>query len=344
MSYKRVINYQFGGPDEMHLVDQAIPEPKAGQVRIKILNSGVSYADLLIREGVHPETPRPPFTLGWDLAGVVDKAGKKVTRLEPGQMVAALPVVGGYAQYICLPEVDCVPVPDGLEPVVAVSLVFNYITAYQMMHRTAAVKHGERVLIHGAAGGIGTALLQLGRLMDLEMYGTASKKKHEIVRELDGVPIDYRHKDFVEEIPRLAGGGVDVVFDGIGGRHLGRSYKTLRRGGRVITYGLTSSLKDGRLEGGRRFKYRGLGLPAAYIVGSALLPDRRRVKLYSVHTLKRRKPDWFREDLTKLFKLQLEGKIDPLISEVIPLQDVQYAHQLLGEGSVQGKIILDCWA
>lgn len=343
MQYLRVINYQFGGPEVMRVETQVIPEPKTGEARVKILNSGVSYADLLIREGVHPETPRLPFTLGWDLAGFVDKIGKKVSNLESGQMVAALPVMGGYAQYICLPESELVPVPKGLNAEIAVTLVFNYMTAYQMMHRLAKVDPGDRVLIHGASGGIGTALLQLGKLMDLEMYGTASIKKHALVREQGAVPIDYRSKDFVEEINRLAGGAVDVVFDGIGGCHIGRSYQVLREAGRVIIYGLTSSLQNGRLAGGRRSKYRGLALPAAYLLCSALIPDRKRVKLYSVQTLKRQKPTWFREDLTKLFELQLNGQIEPLISEIIPLSEVQLAHQHLGEGVVSGKIVLDCW-
>jgi NADPH:quinone reductase-like Zn-dependent oxidoreductase len=145
---------------------------------------------------VHPEAPRPPFTPGWDLVGVVDKLGVGAYALEPGQMVAALPVWGANAEFICLPQGELVPVPAGLDPAEALVLVFNYVTAYQMMRRTVRVKPGQRVLIHAAAGGIGSALLQLGRLVDLEMYGTASARKNELVSSLGGTPIDYQNVDF----------------------------------------------------------------------------------------------------------------------------------------------------
>jgi NADPH2:quinone reductase len=203
-------------------------------VRVKILAAGVSYADLLMREGVHPETPRTPFTPGWDLVGVVDRVGAGVSTLEQGQMVAALPVTGGYAQFICRPREELVPVPAGLDPAEAVCLVMNYVTAYQMMHRTARARPGQRVLIHGAAGGIGTALLQLGRLLDLEMYGTASGSNHERVSSLGVTLIDHERVDFVQEILRLTGEGVDIAFDGIGGTHLWRSLRALRAGGTVV--------------------------------------------------------------------------------------------------------------
>src|SRR5918994_7196674 len=231
--YKRVVISRLGGPEVLQLREEELPEPGLGEVRVRILATGVSYADLLMREGVHPETPRTPFTPGWDLVGVVDKLGVDVSALEPVQMVAALPVRGAYAEFICLPQEELVPVPGGLDPAEALVVVFNYVTAYQMMRRSVRVKPGQRVLIHAAAGGIGTALLQLGRLVDLEMYGTAAGRKHELVSSLGATPIDYQHVDFVEEILRLTGDGVDVVFDGIGGTHLWRSLKTLRSGGKV---------------------------------------------------------------------------------------------------------------
>src|SRR5215204_7093510 len=214
--YKRVVVGRVGGPEVLELREGKLPEPGLGEVRVRILATGVSYADLLMREGVHPEAPRPPFTPGWDLVGVVDKLGVGAYALEPGQMVAALPVWGANAEYICLPQEELVPVPGGVDPAEALVVVFNYATAYQMMRRTARVRPGQRVLIHAAAGGIGTALLQLGGLVDLEMYGTASAAKGELVSGLGATPIDYHNVDFAEEIRRLTGdGGVDVVFDGI---------------------------------------------------------------------------------------------------------------------------------
>ena len=196
IKYKRVVISRLGGPEVLEVREEELPEPGLGEVRVRILATGVSLPDLMMREGVHPEAPRPPFTPGWDLVGVVDKLGVGAYALEPGQMVAALPVWGGNAEFICLPQEELVPVPAGLDPAEALVMVFNYATAYQMMRRTARVKPGQRVLIHAAAGGIGTALLQLGRLVDLEMYGTASARKHELVSSLGATPIDYRQRRF----------------------------------------------------------------------------------------------------------------------------------------------------
>src|SRR5688572_10425364 len=174
----------------------------------------------MAREGIHPETRPVPFTPGWDLVGAVDRLGGGVSGIETGQIVAAMPISGAYAEFVCLPQRELVPVPAGLDAAEAVCLVLNYITAYQMLHRSAEVKKGQRVLIHGAAGGVGTALLQLGRLAVLEMYGTCSSRGALAVAGLGAVPIDYQQLDFVEEIHRLTGAGVDVVFESIGGTHI----------------------------------------------------------------------------------------------------------------------------
>ncbi len=341
MKNARVIVSHPGGPEVLQVISENLPEPRAGEYRLRILAAGVSYADLLMREGIHPETLPAPFTPGWDLVGEVEKVGDGCSAYQPGQRVAALPVVGGYAQYICLPEKELVPVPDGVDPAEGVSLVLNYVTAYQMMHRSAKVVKGQQVLIHAAAGGLGTALLQLGQLAGVDMYGTASSPNHELVISLGGTPIDYRQVDFVEEIHRMTDDGVHVVFDGIGGRHTWRSYRALRPGGRVITYGLTSTLKNGQLAGGKRGRARGLPILAAQIGLSYLIPDRKRITLYSIQTLKRVKPAFFREDLSTLFSLLAQGEIKPAIAAQFPLDEARRAHEVLAEG-VRGKIILDC--
>jgi NADPH:quinone reductase len=245
--YIRINVAHYGGPDELQVVEEECPEPRAGEVRVRVLAAGVSLPDLMMREGIHPETPRVPFTPGWDLVGVVDRLGDAVSGIELGQRVAALPISGAYAEFVCLPQHELVPVPTGLDPAEAVSLILNYVTAYQMLHRSVKVRPGQRVLIHGAAGGVGTALLQLGRFAELEMYGTCSSRGALVVSELGGIPIDYQHQDFVKDIHRFTGEGVDVVFDGIGGTHIWRSRTSLRSGGTVVAYGLTSSLRGGRL-------------------------------------------------------------------------------------------------
>ena len=339
MKYRQVTITKHGGPEVLRITENEIPEPPRGQVRVRTLATGVSFADLLIREGLHPETwLRPlPLTLGWDVLGVIDRVGVDVKALQVGQLVAALPIVGGNAEYLCLPEREWVPVPDGLDQAEALAVVFNYVTAYQMLHRSAQVKTGERVLIHSAAGGIGSALLQLGRLMELAMIGTASRSKCQLVEELGARAIDYRATDFVDAVHRLTGDGVGVVFDGIGGSNLQRSYCALRPAGLLIAYGLSATLGDGR----RQLRSILANLKDwARIFSLNLTSDQRRVSLYSIQTLKRRRPEWYRADLIVLFDLLQRGKIKPIIAARLPLDQVRYAHELLAAGSTVGKIVL----
>jgi NADPH2:quinone reductase len=308
-----------------------------------VLAAGVSLPDVMMREGIHPETPRLPFTPGWDLVGSVDRLGAGISGIKPSQIVAALPISGAYAEFICLPQRELVPVPSGLDPVEAVSLILNYVTAYQMLHRSAKVEPGWPVLIHGAAGGVGSALLQLGRLAGLKMYGTCSRRGATVVSDLGAIPIDYQHQDFVTEIHRLTGEGVAVVFDSIGGMHIWRSRKALRPGGIVVAYGLTGSLRGGRSASGRtggRHRFRAIAIFGLYIAAGWVLPGRKRVVPYSIQWLKRLKPELFRQDLSALFDLLQQQKIKPLIARRFPLAEARQAQELLGTGGVIGKIVL----
>lgn len=344
MKHTRINVDRYGGSDVLQVLEEECPEPKHGEVRVRVHAAGVSLPDVLAREGVHPETPRPPFTPGWDLVGEVDRLGDDVSGFEPGQIVAAMPISGAYAEYVCLPQDELVPVPPGLDAAEAVSLVLNYITAYQMLHHSAKVKAGQRALIHGAAGGVGTALLQLGRLAELEMYGTCSARGASAVHELGAISIDYQHQDFVEEVHRLTRTGVDVVFDPIGGPHLWKSRKALRPGGKVVGYGLSSSLRGKGLTSsrpGRRQRFRGTAAFALYIAGGWLLPGRRRVIPYSIQTFKRLKPAVFRQDLITLLDLLQRRQIKPLIARRFSLADARRAHELLEQGGVVGKIVLE---
>jgi NADPH:quinone reductase len=341
--HSRIIVTHYGGPDELRVVEEECPEPMRGEVRVKVLAAGVALPDVMMREGIHPETPPLPFTPGWDLVGMVDRLSEGVSGIELGQIVAALPIYGAYAEFVCLPYRELVPVPSGLDAAEAVSLILNYVTAYQMLHRSAKATPGQRALIHGAAGGVGSALLQLGSIVGLEMYGTCSSGGASTVSDLGGLPIDYQHQDFVKEIHDLTNEGVEIVFDGIGGTHIWRSRKVLCRGGKVVAYGLTGSLRGGRLASGRsggRHRIRGVAIFGLYIVGGWLLPGRKRVVPYSIQWLKRLRPTWFRQDLIALFDLLQQRKIKPLIAERFPLAEARQAQELLGKGGVTGKIVL----
>jgi NADPH:quinone reductase-like Zn-dependent oxidoreductase len=334
MKHHRVVVSRHGGPEVLQVINEDLPEPRAGEARVKVLAAGISAYDLMFRRsGSLPGTPRVPFTLGEDIVGVVDKLGAGVLSIEPGQTVAGgtfcLGVGGGYVEFICLPASELVPVPAGVDPAEAVCVVVNYLTAHMAMHRSANVQSGERVLVHGAAGGVGTALLELGKLVGLEMYGTASKHNHKFVTALGATPIDYRTEDFVERIHSLTGDGVDVVFDPIGGaRQLWRSYRTLRKGGRLVWFGVAAAKKDG---------LRVIPLSLLMRTLLAMIPDGKQAPLA---------PDigkdnaWYRETLKELLDLLAQGKIKPVVAERIPLVEAARAHRQLERGGYAGKVVL----
>lgn len=343
MKHQRIVVSRYGGPDALELIEEEVPEPKAGEVRVKVLAAGVAMPDVMAREGIHPETPRVPYTPGWDLAGLVDRLGPGTSGFQPGQFVAAMPIHGAYAGYVCLKQEELVPMPAGLDPAESVCLLLNYVTAYQMLHHCAKVRPGQSILIHGASGGVGTALLQLGRLLGLTMYGTCSPRGAAAVTELGGTPVDYRRDDLAQEILRLSGGGVDAVFDPFGGAHMWRSRDVLRLGGRVVAYGTTTSLRSeglGATRSGRRNPLHGIPIFAWYIAGGLLLPGRKRIVPYSIQTLKRLRPARFRHDVTTLFELLRQRQLKPLVAARMPLSEAGSAQQLLSKGGVIGKIVL----
>jgi NADPH:quinone reductase-like Zn-dependent oxidoreductase len=342
MRHKRVVITHYGGPEVITVIEEDIPAPEAENVRVKVLAAGVSLPDVLAREGVHPETPRVPYTPGWDLVGTVDRLGERAIGFEPGQTVAAMPIHGCYAQYVCVPQRKLVPVPTGLDAAEAVAVVLNYVTAYQMLHRSAKARPGQRMLIHGASGGVGTAMLQLAKLAEVEMYGTCSAQGAEVVRQMGGIPIDYKRADFVKEIYRLTGDGVDAVFDGIGGDNLWRSRDALREGGRVVTYGFQSKMRGGRMASGSdgRHPIRESAELGWFILRNWFKSGRKSMVPYSIQWLMRLKPAWFRHDLLTLLDHLKQGKIKPLIAQRLPLEEARRAHEMLGEGGVFGKIVL----
>jgi len=344
MDHKRIIVTHYGGSSALAVLEEPVPEPKFEEARVKVLNAGVSLPDIMAREGIHPETPSIPFTPGWDLVGVVDQIGDGVLDIKVGQTVAAMPIHDAYAEYVCLPEKELVPVPDGVDPGEAVSVILNYITAYQMLHYAAKVISGQRVLVHGASGGVGTALLQLGHLAKLQMYASCSTRGIETVTKLGAIAIDYRHKNVEEEVLKFTGDGVDVVFDPLGAKHCWLSRKVLRKGGKVVGYGSTTSLRGQGLTSdhpGHRNRLHGVPMYALYILAGLLFPGRKRIVPYSIQTLKRLKPAMFRQDLMTLLDLLKKGQIKPIIAHRFPLSDAKKAHQMLESGGIVGKIILD---
>jgi NADPH2:quinone reductase len=243
---KRVVVDRLGGPEVLRVVEDDDPRPGPGEVRVRVLAAGVSFTDAQLRAGTYLGVPKPPFTPGYELVGVVEEVGPGCSRLRAGGRVAALTVCGAHAERVCVPEAGAVEVPEDLNPAEVVSLVLPYMTAYQLPHRTAKANSGETVLVHGAAGRVGTAVLELGALAGLRLYGTASARDRAAVERLGAVAIDYRNGDFLARVRELPGRGVDVVLDGLGGRVSLRSFRALRPGGRLVVFGHYATLAHGR--------------------------------------------------------------------------------------------------
>jgi NADPH:quinone reductase-like Zn-dependent oxidoreductase len=311
--------------------------PGAGDVLVRVQAAGVSFGDILLRAGVIPVGPKPPYTPGYDVTGVVEEVGRGVVGLRPGQPVTALVRSGGYAELVVVPADRLVAVPPGLDAVPVAAAVLNYFVAQQMLHRVAKVRPGQRILVHGAAGGVGTALLQLGRIAELTCYGTCSESKQDVVTGLGGHAIDYRHADFLATVGTLAGGGVEAVFDPVGGGHFRRSYRALRRGGILVGYGQSEAYRDGRAR-----KAVAVGGFVGGLLLPKLVPDGRATTFYNAWSLEKKQPSAYREDLGHVLHLLATKQVEPVVAEVLPLADAAKAHELLERSAVSGKVVLTC--
>ncbi|MFJ7983269.1 medium chain dehydrogenase/reductase family protein [Lysinibacillus xylanilyticus] len=331
----RVIVTRYGGPQVIDVIEEPLRKPERGEIRVKVQAAGVALADIMRREGKYPLSPIAPFTPGYDAIGIVDELGEGVQNYLIGDKVAVFfNGTGGYASYVYAMDDEVVRIPAHIDSVTAAAVILNYVTAYQMLHRIAKVTEGERILIHGVSGGVGTALLELGKLAKLDMYGTASLAKHSIVSQFGAVPIDYRNEDFVDTLRILAPEGMDVVFDPIGGRNYERSMKTLSNNGRFIGYGYTSILQQEDSEEWTK-EWRSLAKNRTTGEGNPIY-------LYSITSLKKERLDWFKEDVRFLLSLLEEGKINPLISYRLSLREAAHAQELLEKSISVGKVVLIC--
>ncbi len=353
---RRVVVDHYGGPEVLKVIEDSVPRPGPGEVRVRVLAAGVSFTDAQLRAGTYLGVPNPPFTPGYELVGVVEEVGPGCSRLRVGDRIGSLTVWGADAERVCILEENAVEVPDDLDPAEILNLVFTYMTAYQVMHRTAKVKRGESVLVHGAAGRVGTAALELGAAAGLRMYGTCSADDREAVERLGAEAIDYRNEDFLARVRGLPGKGVDVVLDGLGGSTSRRSFRGLRPGGRLVVFGHYDMPADGRKAWWPWVKWY-TSTTAVFLGG--LVSPRRHVSAYKIQKLREgrqliphgarrplpvgggpRDPERFREDFGALLELLREGKIHPVVAERLPLADARRAHELLESAASKGKLVL----
>ncbi len=335
---------RFGGPEVLQLVEEsAIPEPGPGEVRIRVLAAGTGFTDTMIRRGRYPDFKGPlPFTPGYEIVGVVEKTGAGVVAPRAGELVADLCVVGGYAQYAIRPARFLARVPDGIDPAEAVCIPLAYLTALQMLTRCRDLPSGATILVIGASGTVGTALLDLARHLGLKAIGTCSAANRAVVERFGAVAIDYRAGDFVIAVrQRTPGGaGVDIAFDAIGGAHFGRSFACLAPGGLLVGYG-SQTMAVGR----ESLIAAGLGLARLKLWSAlTLLFGGRRALFYSITARRSSHPEEFKADMATLFELLRVGAIQPVVIERLPLAAAGDVHARIDRGGLGGKIVLLPWS
>jgi NADPH:quinone reductase-like Zn-dependent oxidoreductase len=318
-----------GGPEMLQTVELPVEHPGPGQLRVRVRAAGVGATDLAMLIGNYLFAPKIPFVPGHEAAGVVDAIGDGVSGFHLGQRVAALTVYGAFAELLVREAEHFLPVPDGVSDCDAAAVILSYVTAWQMIHRVAKVKPGRTALVTGAAGGVGTAALQLLRLAGLRTYGAASKAKHDTLRALGATPIDYRAGALDRLTRAVEPAGVDYVFDAVGGSNIGPCIGALRRGGTVVGFGFMGA--PGMLSK--------LAMFGNLFVGARLRG--RRGAFYGITALYHKDPQPLREDLPKIFALLAEKKIDPLVTHTFALLEARRAIELLATGSVEGKIVLE---
>lgn len=336
-SGRAVFARKSGGPNVLEVREHLVQAPGPGDVVIEVRAAGIAFGDQMLREGLRSEA-RPPSIPGYDVTGVVLAVGPDATEVAVGaQVVAWTGGSGGYATHVSVPAWAVVEFPPNLRPEVVSSMFLPYLTAYQMLTRAAPLAPGATVLINPASGNVGRALLQLGALRGLRMFGTVSASKAHLLTEMGAVPIDYRMEDYADRIRAEAPEGIDGIFDGIGGRGWGKNLPLLRAGGRLVVYGVTSGMKNGRRDL--------LGL-----VGGALRAPRPSyltylskgvgVTGYRIDASIPAHHDWYREDVDALLRLLQEGKITVGPYQTLALEQAVQAHEALGAGRDSGRILL----
>ena len=327
--------YKTGGPDSFRIAPAVEPSISDEEILIQVEYAGVAFADVMMRHGQYPKLPKLPFTPGYDVCGVVEKTGKAVSGIRKGDKVIALTQFGGYSQIAKVHFKRAVVVPSSMPGAEAVSLVLNYISAYQMLHKYRTFNTGDKILIHSAAGGVGTALLQIARSMGLKVYGTCSSSKIHIVERNGGIAVDYTKCDFVQTMQQLEPDGMDAVFDPVGGSHWLASRDTLKQNGLLIGFGFFSMFEKDNVAG----SIMDSGKLIVKLLFTSLLPHSRKFKLYSIDP---NNHNAIHKSLESVKELYLNKKIKPEIYKIYPLQEVAQAHYDLANSVSYGKIILDC--
>ena len=327
MKTTQVVMSHAGGPDVLRVEQRELPAPGPGQVVVKVEAAGVAFAEVQMLRGRYFAQPKFPFVPGYDLVGRVEAAGPGVS---VSGRVATMTRTGAWSERVVVPEAHLVPVPEELDAGEVVALITNGVTAYQMIHRVAKVRAGQTVLVQGAGGGVGTLLVRLALRAGARVIGTASPGKHDQVREMGAIPLDYRDPLVVERVREHAPDGVAAVFDHAAGPGMKRSWAMLGRGGILVVYGSASTIDD------KGWRMAPLVRTISRLVWWSMLPNGRRARFYGISHRSH-----FDEDLTTVLDLLRTGELKPRVAVRLPLAEASEALRMLDDRAVVGKIVLE---
>ena len=305
--------------------------PQNDEIAIEVEAFGLNFADVLARLGLYKEAPPLPSVIGYEVVGKVTQTGSKVKNVSVGDRVTAFTRFGGYSQYVTTKGIAAVKIAEDYPTGKALALATQYTTAYYAAYVAANVRKGEKVLIHAAAGGVGTALVQLCKLKNCKIYGTAgSEEKLDYIKKQGvDVPINYRTHDFSTQITEK----LDVVFDSIGGTTFKKGYKLLGSGGRIIPYGAATQLEASNFFSKIKFALSfGIYHPVGFIMQSKAMIGVNMLRIADD------KPEILLQCMQDLVKLADEGKIDPQIGKMYPVEELNEAHTALEKRQTTGKI------
>ena len=332
---KRVVYARRGGLEAIQIIEEDSPDPTDGQVRIEVHRAGINFADLMMRQGLYGAAPDFPFTPGYEISGTISEIGGNVSDFSVGDRVVALPGFGGYAEQVVVDAKRVWPLPDNVSFDAAAAMPVTYLTAHHMLVYLGNFKPGDSILVHHAAGGVGTATAQLAKALEAgNVYGTASANKADFV-EAQGMIHITRGEDFVKRIKDEIG-GVHHALDPVGGKHVMDSYRALRNGGRLYVFGASSAVK-----GPKRSMLNALNMWRTTPRFDPIRMMNSNKSVFGVHMGMWKDEDVVREQMISLAEMLQKGSIDPVIDSVYRFEDVAAAQQHIHNRGNRGKVLLD---
>jgi len=341
---RAILVERYGPPEVMAWKTAEDPRPAEGQVLVRVRAVGINFAELLQRMGLYPGTPKPPFIPGLEVSGVVERvvpgqsSAGAANALHPGDRVVALASFGAYAELVACPAATVFRLPDGISFADAAAIPVNYVTAYHSMFHMGNLQPGDRILIHGAAGGVGVAAVQLARARGLVTFGTAGPTKQDYLRQA-GVdyPIDYSRDDFVAVVRRAAPDGIEMVMDPIGGKSFSRSAECLGPGGRLVVYGFSAAAGPE----GKRSLLRGARALVQMPRFNPLTLMRKNLAVIGVHLGHMAgRESLLRRQLEEIFRMYAAGKVKPVVGKTFPIEQAAEAHRYIHARQNIGKVVL----